>query len=240
MVMDDDLNQLEQVLRDRAAEVPHVQDIPPTMLTRARRRIARNAVASVLAATVIVVGASAGFANLGVLHGSGTVLPGSPGSDSPSTSTAAPSTACTSADLQAEVSLNGAMGSVGGSIGLTNVGGTTCTLTGRPTVSIFSSQGQAVAVQVTASEPRWKADAAPEPQGWPVVSLEPGSAASVFVRWSNACPQLSGPVSWKIDLGNGAGTLDASSADASFVPPCNGPAEPSTLEVGPFEPSRGA
>src|SRR5438094_260976 len=108
MVMDDDLNQLEQVLRDRAAEVPHVQDVPPTMLGRARRRVARNAV------------------------------------------------------------------------------------------------------------------------------------ASVRVRGSNACPQLSGPVSWKIDLGNGAGTLDPSSADASFVPPCNGPTEPSTLEVGPFEPSAGA
>ena len=95
-------------------------------------------------------------------------------------------------------------------------------------------------VQVTASEPQWKANAAPQPQGWPVVSLQPGSVASVRVRWSNSCPQLSGPVSWKIDLGNGAGTVDASSADASFVPPCNGPTDPSTLEVGPFEPSAGA
>lgn len=236
--MDDDLNQLEQVLRDRAAEVPHVQDVPPTMLMRARRRVARNAVASVLGAVLIVAGASAGLANLGALHGSGAVIPGGNGSDSPSA--AAPSTACTSADLQAEVSLNGAMGSVGGSIGLTNVGGTTCTLTGRPTVSIWNSQGQEVAVQVTASEPRWKVDAMPEPQGWPVVSLQPGSAASVLVLWSNACPQLTGPVSWKIDLGNGAGALDASNADPSFVPPCNGPTEPSWLEVGPFEPSAGA
>jgi hypothetical protein len=232
MVMDDDLNQLEQVLRDRAAEVPHVQDVPPTMLMRARRRVARNAVASVLGAVLIVAGASAGLANLGAIHRSHTPVSGG--------SVVPPSTACAASDLQGTVSLDGAMGSGEGSIDLTNVGEATCTLTGRPAVSIWNSQGQAVVVQVTASEPRWKANTAPEPQGWPVVSLQPGSAASVRVRWSNACPQLSAPVSWKIDLGNGAGTLNASSADASLVPPCNGPTEPSTLEVGPFEPSSGA
>jgi hypothetical protein len=231
MVMDDDLNQLEQVLRDRAAEVPHIQDVPPTMLMRARRRVARNAVASVLGAVLIVAGASAGLANL---HGSGGTLPETSGSVAP------PTTACAASDLQGTVSLDGAMGSVEGSIDLTNVGGATCTLTGRPTVSISDAQGNEVRVQVTASDPQWKANTAPQPKGWPVVSLQPGSAASVRVRWSNACPQLSGPVSWKIDLGNGTGTLDASSADASFVPPCNGPTEPSTLEVGPFEPSAGA
>lgn len=232
--MDDDLTQLEQMLKDRAAEVPHVHDVPPTMLVRARRRVARNALASVLAAAVIVVGASAGLANLGVLHGSDVVVPGG------SRSAAPPSTACAASDLRAAVSLEGAAGSVEGSIELTNVGGATCTLTGRPTVSISSSQGNEVPLQVTESEPQWKADGASPPQGWPVVSLRSGSAASVRVRWSNACPQLSDPVSWKIDLGNGAGTVDASSADASFVPPCNGPTEPSTLEVGPFEPSAGA
>jgi hypothetical protein len=233
MVMDDDLNQLEQVLRDRAAEVPHVQDVPPTMLMRARRRVARNAVASVLGAVLIVAGASAGFANLGVLRGSGDALPRSSGS-------IAPLTGCAASDLQGRVSLDGAMGSAEGSIDLTNTGAATCTLMGRPTVSISDAQGNEVRVQVTASEPQWKVNTAPQPKGWPVVTLQPGSAASVRVRWSNACPQLSGPVSWKIDLGNGAGTIDASSADASFVPPCNGPTEPSTLEVGPFEPSAGA
>jgi len=202
------------------------------MLMRARRRVARNAVASVLGAVLIVAGASAGLANLGAIHRSHTPVSGG--------SVVPPSTRCATSDLHGKVSLDGAMGSVEGSIDLTNVGGATCTLTGRPAVSISDAQGNEVRVQVTASEPQWKADAAPEPQGWPVVSLQPGSAASVRVRWSNACPQLSGPVSWKIDLGNGAGTLDPSSADASFVPPCNGPTEPSTLEVGPFEPSSGA
>ena len=231
--MDDDLTQLERELTDRAAEIPQVQDVPPAMVARARRRVARNAVVFVLGVAVIVVGASAGLATLGAQHGPGDAIPGDSGSSSLSTSCAAP-------DLRAEVSLDGAMGSVAGSIRLTNVGGGTCTLSGRPTVSIFSSGGHDVAPQVTESEPQWQADGAPEPAGWPVVSLQPGSAASVRVRWSNACPQLSGPASWKLDLGNGRGTLDVSGADASFVPPCNGPSEPSTLEVGPFEPRAGA
>ena len=231
--MDDDLTQLEQMLRDRAAEVPHVHDVPPTMLGRARRRVARNALVSVLAAVAVVVGASAGLANLGVLHGSGVVVAGDPQSVAP------PSTDCSAVDLRGKVSLEGAMGSVEGSIEVTNAGGATCTLTGRPTVSIFSS-GSEVPVQVTDGAPQWQADEASPPEGWPVVTLQPGSAASVRVRWSNACPQLTGPASWRVDLGNGAGTLDASGADASLVPPCNGPTEPSTLEVGPFEPSAGS
>src|SRR5207247_9234068 len=129
-------------------------------LGRARRRVARNALASVLGAVLIVAGASAG---LGALHGPGGTLPGTSGSSAP------PSTACAASDLQGTVSLEGAMGSVEGSIDLTNVGGATCTLTGRPAVSIWNSQGQAVAVQGAASEPQGKADAAAQPQGWPVV-----------------------------------------------------------------------
>jgi len=231
--MDDDLTQLERELTNRAAEVPQVQDVPPAMVARARRRVARNAVAFALGVAAIVIGASAGVATLGAEHGPGDAIPGGSGSS-------APSTACAAADLHAEVSLEGAMGSVEGSIRLTNVGGATCTLSGRPTVAIFSSMGHDLPLQVTASEPQWQADGAPEPAGWPVVGLQPGSAASVRVRWSNACPQLSGPVSWKLGLGNGGGTMDVSGADASFVPPCNGPSEPSTLEIGPFEPRAGA
>ena len=232
-MMDDDLRQLDEVLRDRAAEVPQIQEVPPTMVARARRRVARNAVVFVLGAAVIVVGASAGLATLGAQHGPGDAIPGDSGSS-------APPTACAAPNLRADASLGGAMGSVEGSIRLTDVAGGSCTLSGRPTVSIFDSQGHEVPLQVIASEPQWQADGAPEPAGWPVVGLQPGSAASIRVRWSNPCPQPSGPASWKVDLGNGGGTLDVSGAGASLVPPCNGPSEPSTLEVGPFEPRAGA
>ena len=89
-MMDDDLRQLGGVLRDRAAEVPQVQDVPPTMVARARRRVARNAVVFVLGAAVIVVGASAGLATLGAQHGPGVAIPGDSGSSAPSTACAAP------------------------------------------------------------------------------------------------------------------------------------------------------
>ena len=127
-----------------------------------------------------------------------------------------------------------------GSIDLTNVGATTCTLTGRPTVTLLSSSGQELSVQVVNVDPQWQADGKSTPAGWPVVSLRPGSAAAIRVRWSNACPQLSNPASWRVELGDGSGTLDVSGADTTYPPPCNGPAEPSTLEVGPFEPGTGA
>ena len=41
--MNDDLDRLERELRERAAEVPYLQEAPRKMLARARRRVARNA-----------------------------------------------------------------------------------------------------------------------------------------------------------------------------------------------------
>jgi Protein of unknown function (DUF4232) len=233
--MNEDLDRLERELRDRAAQVPYLQEAPRTMLARARHRLARNALASFAAVGLIVVGASAG---LGALRSSGV----GPASHAPTHSPApAPSTtSCRAADLRAKAALGGAAGSVIGTIDLTNDGATTCTLTGRPTVTLSASSGQGLSVQVVNAVAQWQADAKPTPAGWPVVSLHPGSTAAIRVRWSNACPQLSNPASWRVELGDGGGTLDVSGADTTYPPPCNGSAEPSTLEVGPFEPGAGA
>ena len=123
--MDDDLTRLEAMLRAKAAEVPYVQAAPASVFARARRRVARTTLALVVAGALVVIGASAG---LGALRDAGRVVPGS---SSPSTAT--PSvTSCTSADLRATAALDGAAGSVVGSIELTNVGAGTCTLSGRP------------------------------------------------------------------------------------------------------------
>ncbi len=234
--MNDDLSTLEQLLRDRAAEVPQRQELPRTTIARSRRRLVRNALTSVVAAGVLVAGASAGLANLGALGGPNNVVPG--GSSSSSVLPAQGS-ACQAADLRATAALDGAAGSVEGSIGFTNVGTTTCTLTGRPAVTLSSSPGRDLSPIVESAAASWQADKAPEPDGWPIVSLRPGSAASVRVRWSNACPQLSNPALWRVDLQDGRGTLEVLGTDATFPPPCNGPAEPSILEVGPFEPDTG-
>lgn len=234
--MNDDLRKLKDVLRNRAAEVPYLREVPHRMLVRARRRIVRNALSSVVAAGLIVAGASVGLASLGSLRSSNHVIPGD--SSGVHSSAPAPSTpSCVAADLQATAALRGAAGSVVGSIDLSNLSGQTCTLEGRPFLTLFGSAGHEVSVHVVDVAPQWQADGASPPDGWPVVSLRPGSAASIRVRWANACPQLTGPALWRVDLGNGSGTLDVSGADTTYPPPCNGAGEPSTLEVGPFEPS---
>ena len=233
--MDDDPSKLEQVLRERAAQVPHLQEAPPKLLARARRRVARNALSSVVVIGLVVAGAS-GILGMGVLRGSNVT----PGSGTHSPTPAATTAACTAADLHATANLDGAMGSVVGSVDLKNVGATMCTLTGRPTVTLVEgSSGSALPVNVVDVIPQWQADTKSPPAGWPVVSLDPGSAAAIRVSWSNECPQLSNPVSWSVELGDGGGLLDVAGAD-SLYPPCNGSAEPSTLQVGPFEPAAGA
>jgi uncharacterized protein DUF4232 len=232
--MNDHLTELDRVLQAKAAEVPQFQHPPQKMLARARRRIIRNALSSVVVAGIFVVGIS-GLAGLRTLP---ERVP--PASSGPHPLTPAPSSpSCTAAELRATARLEGAAGSVLGSIDLTNLGDRTCTLTGRPTVMLFDPAGHEVSVHVVPVSPQWQADGASPPDGWPVVTLGPGSAAAIRVRWANACPQLSDPVRWNVDLGGGMGTLDVSGADAIFPPPCNGPTEPSTLEVGPFEPSSG-
>jgi hypothetical protein len=225
--MNDDPMNLEHVLRDRAAEVPFLQEAPPNMLVRARWRIVRNGLTSVVATGVIVVAVSAGLGSLRT-----------PMNQVPATSTPAPSTpSCTAADLRATAALEGAAGSVEGAIDLTNLSAEPCTLEGQPAVTLYSSAGHELSLDVAPVEPQWQADGASPPEGWPVVRLRPGSAAAIRVRWTNPCPQLEDPALWRVDLPGGRGTLDVSGADA--IPPCNGTAELSRLEVGPFEPSAG-
>jgi hypothetical protein len=225
-MMDDDLTKLEDVLRERAAQVSHLQEAPPMMLARARRRVVRNALASVAAAGLIVVAASAGLASLRAPQDEG---PGGTPAPAPSVS------ACIAADLRASAALQGAAGSVLGSIDLTNLGDRTCTLEGRPTVLIFDASGHELSPQVSPDKPQWEVDGASPPSGWPVVSLRPGSVASIRILASNLCPPLDGPPQWTIDLPSGRGSLDVADPDG-ITPSCLGTAEPSRLEVGPFEP----
>ena len=228
--MSDDRLELERLLRAKAAEIPSYHAAPGPMLARARWRVVRNAVSSVLAAGLLVAAVAFGLATLGPLGGSNGVRPGgTPGGHSP-----APSRSCVAANLRATASLGGAAGSVEGSIDITNTGAGPCTLEGRPVLALFDSSGSRVAVRTVDVAPQWSADGRPAPPGWPVVRLRPGQAASVRVRWSNACPQLSGSVRLTIDLGRGRGTLGSTPSLAP--PPCNGASEPSTLEVGPYEP----
>lgn len=222
--MPEDLTTLEQLLAERAGEIPSQSEVPQPMLARARRRVARNAVMSVAAAGVLVAGAAAGLTVL--RHPDPKVISQGHG----------PVPSCTGADLRATASLQGAMGSVEGAIHLTNFSDATCTLAGRPVVTLYRTAAHQLTVRVLDVGPQWKADAASRPTGWPVVRLRTGAVASVRIRWGNMCPQLSHPALWKVAVGAG-GTVDVYGADGATPPPCNGPGQPSTLEVGPFEPS---
>jgi hypothetical protein len=224
--MNDELTRLAEVMRERAAEVPNHQQAPPTMLVRARRRVVRTAVVAAAAAVLVAIAVSAGVASLGA-----------PRADVPGQTPAPSTTDCIAADLRADASLQGAAGSVEGVIELTNIGDVTCTLQGRPTILLATSAGRALTPAVHPDEPAWRVNDLPEPDGWPVVRLPPRSVASVRIRWSNACPQLSEPALWTVDLAGGRGAMDV--IGANVTPPCQGTGEGSTLEVGPFEPGGG-
>jgi hypothetical protein len=230
--MSDDRERLDEVLRDKASEVPQFQELPEKTAKRAKRRVGRNVASSVIVAGFILIAVSLGVSNL---HKPAQVVPG--GSTDTGTPTV-PGAMCDFANLAAKGNLQGAAGSVEGSIDLTNVGSSSCSLTGRPTVSFQTAAGDPVTGDpITAEDgaPWWKKDGASPPPGWPVVTLDPGSSAAVSIRWSNQCPQIDGAVVWTISDGTSSVQVDPSTT--SLVPPCNGSGEPTTLEVGPYEPA---
>jgi Protein of unknown function (DUF4232) len=131
------------------------------------------------------------------------------------------------------------MGSREGGITVTNFSDTTCTLQGTPTVELLDQNLQPITSGVTfsASPAGWQANAQPTPAGWPVVTLHAGDAALVRIRWGNWCPQGRAAPLWRVDIPGGGSVDVVNGMDQLGPPPCNGPGLPSTVEVGPFEPT---
>ncbi len=234
--MDDELREL---LRRKADDVPAHREVPRSLASRARRRIALNALR--VGMTVVVLAAGA-FAGVRALGGPTAQRPiGVPTATSvqppPSAST---TLACTSSQLRAVGSMQGAAGSREGAIGLTNLSAETCTVQGTPTITLLDQNLHPITSGVTfgTSPPGWLVNASPEPVGWPVVTLAPSDTASVRVSWSNWCPVGRAAPLWSVEI-PGGGTVDVNGLDAVGPPPCNGPGLPSTIEVGPFEPGTG-
>jgi hypothetical protein len=228
--MNDMQDEVRQLLQDKATEMPPHLDVPPSLRKRVRPRIARNALLVAASAAVITVGAVAGFRSLNgppeeQSLGSGTPTQSVDGSDS-----------CGFDQLLATTRIEGAMGSREGTIDLRNVSADTCTLHGTPGVTVTDSDLHAIdGVTVVGGPPGWKVEDTPEPDGWPVVTLAPGGAASVRIRWANWCDTDTSPL---LQLADPAGNEVAMvNPDAGSVPPCNGDTMPSTIEIGPFEPS---
>ncbi|HXJ66653.1 MAG TPA: DUF4232 domain-containing protein [Actinomycetota bacterium] len=156
---------------------------------------------------------------------------------SPSPSATARVAACTDGQLRAVGVMDGAAGSMEGTIDLTNFSGTTCSLQDRPNLDIKAGDATRSIVFIP-SPAGWQADAQPAPAGWPVVTLAPGDTASVRIRWSNWCPQGSPAPLWYVEI-LGSGEVPVTNG-MEQPPPCNGPSQPASVEVGPFEPKRPA
>jgi Protein of unknown function (DUF4232) len=213
-------DEVRDLLRDKAHEIPPHLDLPRSLTPRVRRRIALNALA--VTATLVVIAAGA-FVTLRAFR-------------SQPSETYAGATRCTSADLRAIVSMEGAAGSREGTIELTNTADT-CTLTGTPTLELLDRHMDPIVSGIAfVSVPAgWEVGGSPQPPGWPVVTLARDDSASVRVRWSNWCAEGNTTPHWRIAI-PGSGDVDVEGLDATTVPPCNGPDLPSTIEVGPFEP----
>jgi hypothetical protein len=230
---------VRELLRRKAQDVPPHQEVPRSLVRRVRRRIAMNALAVGATAIVLAVGVFTGVRALNAMRTSEPIGPGpSPSVEpTPSTSTLA---ACTSAQLRAVGSMEGAAGSREGAAVLTNLSSTTCTLQGTPTITLLDQNLAPITsgISYVSSPPGWMVERLPKPAGWPVVALAPFDSASVRIRWGNWCPGGRAAPLWRIQI-PGGGTVDVNGLEAVSPPPCNGPGLPSTIEVGPFEPGTG-
>lgn len=225
--MPDIEDRVRELLERRAADVdPHVT-VPPTLARRAHRRFAALAGVAAIVTVVLVAG---GVAALREAPGGPVDRPAGDG-QTPTATVAH----CTANDLTATASIEGAAGSREGAITVENGATTTCTLEGTPTPVLLSADGGPVTTPVDwmASEPAWRVDGAQAPVGWPVVTLAPGQQASLRVSWSNWCGDAA--PSWTLTLADGS-SLQVPDIGAD-LPPCNGPGQPSTIQLGPFEPA---
>jgi hypothetical protein len=232
-------DQLRQLFLRKAADVAPHREVPRSLVTRARRRIALNALSVGIGVVVLATGA---FVGVRALSGPPARQPIGHSTRPPvrPTTSGAPVAECASAQLRAVASLEGAAGSRVGAIVLTNASDAACTLQGRPDITVLNHNGDPITsgVTFTASSPQWAADGSPQPKDWPVVTLQPGDRASVRIGWSNWCLDGGAVPTWRMGIPAG-GTVDVSGLDASTVAPCNGPGQPSTIQVGPFEPRAG-
>jgi len=238
---------VRDLLRRRADDVPTHGEVPASLGRRVRRRIAVNAA---LAGAVAVVLAAGAFASVRAFTGSApqpvgsTPPPAHASQPAPSRTPATSPTggrACTSADLRAAGALAGAAGSREGSIRITNQSGTACSLQGTPTITLLDQNGNPITsgVAFSTAPAWWQKNNASQPAGWPVVTIDPGAVASFQIQWSNWCPQGRPSPTWRIAI-PGGGTVDVTGMDTlAGSPPCNGPGQPSTVSVGPFEPGPG-
>lgn len=174
------------------------------------------------------------------------------------TATATPTTQpgaalCRAVGLRASVAMQGATGSLAGNAVYTNLGRTTCVLQGPPDIRLVGADGTELAVQYQltcmgcspAALGNVTQEAATQTAAVPLMTLAaqsilggqlglaPGQSASVFIVWSNWCETGTGPVSVRLVLPAGGGSLDAPMGDV-VAPRCDAPGFPSTLSISQY------
>jgi hypothetical protein len=236
--MSDMDDEVRRTLQQRADDVRPHREVPPGLGPRAGRRIALNSVVVGAVAVVLAAGVVVGVRAMG--GPDDDRLGGSPSprithSQNGSTSKPQP---CAAGRLRAVGALEGAAGSREGAIRFTNFGGLTCTVTGRPRITLMTSPGHPIrsGITCTPTDAAWMVNGESNPAGWPVVTLHPGATASVRIRWGNWCPQGRASPLWQARIPRHGAVAVSNGMDES--PPCSGSGEPSMIEVGPFEPAR--
>jgi Protein of unknown function (DUF4232) len=234
--MSDLENELREVLKAKADRLPPQRSVPRRMIRRARRRVAVSALSGMVVAAALVVG---GVSGLRALSGS-TVQVGHTPTPSvatlpgPTPSATAPqptAPTCPAGDLTPSVTLPDREAGTG-SLVLTNTGIASCTLSGRPDVTLVDGADHPYPTVTNGISPWWRANASPQPAGWPVVALAPGGTAQVRISVTNWC--ATGSAFARLTF-QGSGPLSAVELPDRINEKCANPSKPATASVGPVE-----
>ena len=162
------------------------------------------------------------------LRSTTTTPPSSTTTTSSSTTTTIPpgTPACPAALLTARGGRQGGglVGEAQGAVLLTNIGTTSCSLSGNPSVAMLKSDGSQLDVEA----------APPTNPALPPVLLQPRGSATLIVYWSNWCGGPPGQLQIRITLSGNEGTLTGpfdGPPNYDFVPACRDSSQPSMLTV---------
>src|SRR5262245_27550354 len=204
-------DRVRELLERRAADVGPRLEVPPTLVRRARWRFVAYAAVTCVVAVAVVAGAAAAWR---ALPEAPVDHPGDTGAETPG--------ACVADQLAASAPVEGAMGSVDGTITLTNASASTCELSGRPSFSLLEPSGDPVTSGI-----RFMPREGPAGR----LTLAPGQTSTVTYGWSNWC--LPDQPTWVMEA-PGGGPVPIADLGPE-MPPCNGPGQPSIVEYGPYE-----
>jgi hypothetical protein len=143
--------------------------------------------------------------------------------------------ACPAGALRTQVRLQGATGTLLGSVLIRNVSGRACSLRGRPHIELRDANGVLLNSREQDAPPLWRQLGAARPAGWPTVRIPAHGTAQVSVQLSNWCVVPAKPVFFRTYL---PGVGNPIPAPARITLRCDQPNEPVLLRVGPVEPPK--